>query len=247
MTYHHDFSDLRGLTDTVRQFAKAVQAGERILLIAGPGDGAVAMARPAVGLLPPLTDAEAEEVAATQQAVWGSRNIETYRPFRAPHHTCSGAGLFGIRETRDDDGTIKRAAQPGELELAKHGVLLLDEVTEFHRRIIEQVGHHIDESTTLIARAWPCPCGMANHPRAKSRCTCTEAQHDRWTGRLGRIVADLGIGTIIEVPHLTNDQRIYGERCPSTNDLHRECWCDEPEYETRDGGRTVVCTDCGGE
>jgi magnesium chelatase family protein len=228
MTNQYDFSDLRGLTDTVRRFAKAVQAGERILLIAGPGDGAVAMARPAVGLLPPLTDAEATEVAATQQAVWGSRNPETHRPFRAPHCTISYGGLFGsvrtysLRASPDEEGPPFKRNVPGELELAKHGVLLLDDAPEFPRRYVAQLGQTIDESVTLIARARPCPCGMANHPRAKSRCTCTEAQHDRWTGRLGRIVADLGIGTIIEVPHLTNDQRIYGERCPSTNDLRSQ-------------------------
>ena len=60
-------------------------------------------------------------------------------------------------------------------------------------------------------------CGMANHPTRK--CVCTEAQCDRWVGRLGRIVADLGIDTIIEVPHLTMDKRANGERCPSTSDL----------------------------
>ena len=217
MTNQPDFSDLRGLTDTAKTFAAAVARGERILLIADCGSGAAAIARRAVGLLPEVVvpSSEARAIDAIREA-GGFEHQEPRRPFRAPHHTCSWNGLFGRRATRDDDGTIRRAAQPGELELAKHGVLLLDEVTEFTLRIIEQLGHHIDESTTLIARALPCPCGQRHGPR---RCTCTEAQHDRWTGRLGRIVADLGITYVIEVPHLTRDKRANGERCPSTQDL----------------------------
>ena len=212
----YDYSDLRGLTDTVREFAAAVREGKRILLLAGPGDGAVAIAMRSVGLLPPMTDAEASSVAAAQNA---ARIRPTgRRPFRAPHHTCSWAGMFGgTRTCVNDEGYTFKRQTVGEVGLARHGVLMLDEVTEFKRSLIEAAGSHVDDSTLLIACALPCPCGMANHPTRK--CTCIEAQRDRWTGRLGRIVADLNIETIIEMPHLTNDERANGVRCPSTTNL----------------------------
>ena len=220
MIHHPNFSDLRGLTDTVRAFATAVREGSNILLIAGPGTGAVAIACRAVGLLPELVvpSSEARAIDAIREA-GGFEDQEPHRPFRAPHHTCSRAGMFGsTRKGTDGEGNAFERNIPGEVELAKHGVLLLDETTEFSRHIIEGVGHHIDDSTLLIARVQPCPCGMAAHPH-KSRCTCIEAQRDRWVGRVGRVVADLGIDTIIEVPFLSNEDRAHGERCPSTSDL----------------------------
>ena len=221
MIHHPNFSDLRGLADTVRAFATAVREDSNILLIAGPGDGAVAIARRAVGLLPELVvpSSEARAIDAIREAA-GLEALEPRRPFRAPHHTVSYAGMFGrVGTVMDQDNKVRERTLPGELELATHGVLMLDEVTEFSRPVIEMVGSRLGShrSATLIARAQPCPCGMANHPTRK--CVCTEAQCDRWVGRLGRIVADLGIDTIIEVPHLTRDKRANGERCPSTSDL----------------------------
>lgn len=215
-----DFSDLRGLTKAVRTFAAAVQRGERILLIAGPGSGAVAIASRAVGLLPEVVvpSSEARAIDAIREA-GGLGDQETRRPFRAPHHTVSWTGMFGFKgKAHSFDGTTRERNIPGELELARHGVLLLDEATEFSRRTIEGVGSAIDDSTLLIARVLPCPCGMGSHPH-KSRCTCTEAQRDRWVGRLGRLTADLDIACIIEVPFLSNETRAHGERCPSTSDL----------------------------
>lgn len=217
-----NFHDLRGMTEVARTFAAAVQRGDRILLIAGPGDGATALAQRAVGLLPDMTEDERADVTDVQTAarMLPEGDQADRRPFRAPHHTVSWGGMFGSTRThRDDDGDLVARTFPGELELATHGVLLLGEVTEFRRSVVEGIGHHIDSSTTLITVAPPCPCGMANHPRAKSRCTCTEAQLGRWVERLGRIVADLSIGCVMEVPHMTNDERAYGERCPSTQDL----------------------------
>lgn len=220
MTITPDFSDLRGLTDAVRTFAAAVQRGERILLIAGPGSGAVAIANRAVGLLPEMTEAQASHVSVVQDNA-GMRPTGR-RPFRAPHHTCSWAGMFGgTRSYVNDEGHKFERRTVGEMGLAQHGVLLLDEATELPRRTIEGIGCGIDDSTLLIARVLPCPCGMAAHPH-KSRCTCTEAQRDRWVGRLGRLTADLDIACIIEVPFLSNEARAHGERCPSTSDLLTE-------------------------
>ena len=211
----HVYADLRGLTDTVREFAAAVREGKRILLLAGPSDGAVAIARRAGGLLSPMTEAEASHVSTVQDAA-GIRPSGR-RPFRAPHHTCSWAGMFGgTRTSVNDEGFTFKRQTVGEVGLARFGVLFLDEVTEFRRDLVAMVG--VVMFGTLIVRALPCPCGMANHPTRK--CTCTEQQQDRWAKRLGRIVADLDIEAIIEVPHLTNDERAYGTRCPSTADLH---------------------------
>ena len=217
-----NFHDLRGMTEVARTFAAAIQQGKRILLIAGTGDGGIELSRRAVGLLPDMTDDERADVTRIQTAarMLPEGGEVDRRPFRAPHHTVSGAGLFGLTRTHlDDDGDLVARTFPGELELATHGVLLLDQVTEFRRHVVEAIGYHIDRTTTLITVAPPCPCGMANHPQAKSRCYCTEAQRDRWVGRLGRIVADLSIGCVMEVPHLTLNDRYHGERCPSTQDL----------------------------
>ena len=217
-----NFHDLRGVTEVARTFAAAVKRGDRILLIAGAGDGGTELARRAVGLLPDMTDDERADVTRIQVAarMLPEGDEADRRPFRAPHHTVSSAGLFGSTRThRDDDGDLVARTFPGEVELSRHGVLLLDQVTEFRRSVVEAIGYHIDSTTTLITVAPPCPCGMANHPQAKSRCYCTEAMRDRWVGRLGRIVADLSIGCVMEVPHMTNDERAYGERCPSTQDL----------------------------
>jgi len=217
-----NFHDLRGLTDTVRTFAAAVQQGKRVLLIAAPGDGATTIAHRAVGLLPDMNDDERADVTRIQTAarMLPEGGEVDRRPFRAPHHTVSWAGMFGSTRThRDDDGDLVARTFPGEVELSRHGVLLLGEVTEFRRSVVGAIGHYIDSTTTLITVAPPCPCGMAHHPRAKSRCTCTEAQLGRWVERLGRIVADLSIGCVMEVPHLTMNDRYNGERCPSTKDL----------------------------
>jgi len=215
-----DFSDLRGLTEAVNAFSDAVHRGERILLIAGSGSGAVAIANRAVGLLPDVVvpSSEARAIDAIREA-GGFEDQEPRRPFRAPHHTCSWAGMFGsTRKGTDDEGNAFKRNIPGEVELAKHGVLLLDEATEFSSRIVSAMGVALDDSTLLIARVLPCPCGMAAHPH-KSRCTCSEAQRDRWVGRLGRLAADLDITCTIEVPFLSNETRAHGERCPSTSDL----------------------------
>ena len=213
-----DFSDLRGLTSTVRKFAAAVQRGERILLIGGPGCGATAIALRAVGLLPEMVQAELNDLADTYYHARVHRT-PFRRPFRAPHHTVSWAGMFGsTRKGTDDEGQPFERSIPGELELSTHGVLLLDEVTEFPRHTIEGVGRAIDDETLLIACAPPCPCGMASHPH-KSRCTCTVAQRDRWATRIARSSVDLDITCTIEVPFISNETRAHGERCPSTSDL----------------------------
>ena len=217
-----NFHDLRGMTEIARTFAAAVKRGDRILLIAGAGDGGTELARRAVGLLPDMTDDERADVTRIQVAARLLREGDQVdrRPFRAPHHTVSSAGMFGsTRLHRDDDDDLVARTFPGELELATHGVLVLDQVTAFPRSIFVSLGHHIDSTTTLITVAPPCPCGMANQPRATSRCYCTEAQLARWVRRLGWIVAELSIGCVMEVPHLTMNDRYNGERCPSTQDL----------------------------
>ena len=212
-----DFSDLRGLTEAVNAFSDAVQRGDRILLIAGSGSGAVAIASRAVGLMPEMTKAEASQVSAVQDDA-GMRTTGR-RPFRAPHHTCSWAGMFTqTRSFTDGEGNAFKRKIPGEVALAKHGVLLLDEATEFRSHILSCVGTVLEDSTLLIARVLPCPCGMAAHPH-KSRCTCTEAQRDRWGVRVAVLRSLLEITYTIEVPFLSNETRAHGERCPSTSDL----------------------------
>ena len=157
----------------------AAAGGHNLLLVGPPGAGKTMLARRLPGLLPPLTFDESLEVT-TVHSVAGllpaGRGLITTRPFRAPHHTVSEAALVG-------GGSLPR---PGEISLAHHGVLFLDEMPEFSRRALEVLRQPIEHGTVTIARAArtavfpsafmlvaamnPCPCGHFGDPRRACRC-----------------------------------------------------------------------------
>lgn len=186
-----DFSDVRGQDAAIHQLVEASKTRRPVLLVGPPGCGKTMLAARAPGLLPDMTDEERREVLRNHEAaglVSGDTKLSFMgRPFRAPHHTCSPAGLCG--------GALLR---PGEVTLAHRGVLFLDEFTEFPRASREALRAPIEDKQVVLARAggrtvmpadfWliaacnPCPCGNLGHPTRP--CVCGEAMLERYTARM---------------------------------------------------------------
>ena len=178
-----DLADVRGQLLARRALEVAAAGGHNLLLVGPPGAGKTMMARRVSGILPPLSFDEALEVTAVHSVVGllpAGAGLLTDRPFRAPHHTISNAALIG-------GGSQPR---PGEVSLAHHGVLFLDEMLEFSRHVLEVLRQPIEEGRVAIARAArtavfparfmlvgamnPCPCGFATDPARECRCTPRE-------------------------------------------------------------------------
>ncbi len=173
-----DFSEVKGQKFTKRALEVAAAGSHSVLLIGPPGAGKTMLASRFVGLLPAMSDAEALESAALQSLNGGfSTQRWKVRPFRSPHHTCSGVALVG-------GGPL---ARPGEVSLAHLGVLFLDELPEFDRRVLEVLRQPLESGQVTIARAArhadfparfqliaamnPCPCGYQGHASGKCHCT----------------------------------------------------------------------------
>jgi magnesium chelatase family protein len=191
-----DFADVRGQEGVKRALEVAAAGGHNVVMVGPPGTGKTMLAQRLAGILPPLTLEEA--VAASRvYSVLGlmrGRSLITRRPFRAPHHTVSDAGLIG-------GGGVPR---PGEVSLAHCGVLFLDELPEFRKNVLEVLRQPLEERRITIARASgsvsfpadlmlvaamnPCPCGWLGD--AQHRCECTAQQIQRYRGRVSGPLLD---------------------------------------------------------
>jgi magnesium chelatase family protein len=206
-----DLHDVRGQLLARRALEIAAAGGHNLLLVGPPGAGKTMMARRMPGILPPLTFEEALEVTAVHSVAGLLRNgvgLLTERPFRAPHHTISNAALVG-------GGSLPR---PGEVSLAHHGVLFLDEMLEFSRHVLEVLRQPLEEGSVTVARAArtavfparfmlvgamnPCPCGFATDPSRE--CRCTPQQILTYRSRLSGPLRDR-LDLTVDVPSLPPD------------------------------------------
>ena len=178
-----DFSEVRGQPLARRAIEISAAGGHNILLVGGPGSGKTMIARRLTGILPPLLHDEALEVTriASVAGLNVGGGLVSQRPFRAPHHSTTSAGLVGGGAP---------IARPGELSLAHRGVLFLDELPEFHRQTLEMLREPLDVGEVALSRAAgvvtypaktmvvaamnPCPCGMLGHPRLRCRCSASD-------------------------------------------------------------------------
>ncbi len=208
---YEDMQDVKGQTQAKRVLEIAAAGGHSVLMSGPPGTGKSMLAQRFAGILPPMTADEALESAAIQSV--GSVGFDVCnwgrRPFRSPHHTASAVALVG-------GGTHPR---PGEASLAMHGVLFLDELPEFDRRVLEALREPLESGRITISRAArqvdfpaqfqlvaamnPCPCGYFGH--FNGRCRCTPEQVARYRARLSGPLLDR-IDLQIEVPAVPQEQ-----------------------------------------
>lgn len=202
-----DLADVRGQAAARRALEIAAAGGHSLLMIGPPGAGKSMLAQRLPGLLPPLDDAEALESAMLHSLTRSLPPLGEWRrrPFRAPHHGASAAAVIG------GGGRLR----PGEISLAHHGVLFLDELPEYRRDVLEALREPLETGTVSVARAaWrgqfparfqlvaamnPCPCGHAGDP--SGHCRCTWPMVRRYLSKLSGPLLDR-IDLHVEVPRL---------------------------------------------
>lgn len=213
-TYDIDFGDVKGQAHVKRSLEVASAGGHNIIMIGPPGSGKTMLARRIPTIMPPLSLDEALDTTKLYSVcglLSSNEALVTKRAFRSPHHTTSNVGLSG-------GGTYPR---PGEVSLAHHGVLFLDELPEFRRDVLEVLRQPIEDGKVTIARAQasltyparfmlvaamnPCPCGFYNdHVK---QCSCTPNAIQRYLQRISGPLLDR-IDIHIEVPRLRHDELI---------------------------------------
>ncbi|MCY2925482.1 MAG: YifB family Mg chelatase-like AAA ATPase, partial [Planctomycetota bacterium] len=204
--YDVDFSDVRGQESAKRALIIAAAGHHNILMMGPPGSGKTMLAKRLPTILPPLTMEESLETTRVYSArglLEPGQSLMATRPVRTPHHSSSAAALVG-------GGTMP---QPGEVSLAHHGVLFLDELPEFQRPTLEMIRQPLEDrcvtiprvrstmkfpaNMMLVAAMNPCPCGFYGDP--KRACSCTPTKIENYRGRVSGPLLDR-IDIHVEVP-----------------------------------------------
>lgn len=225
-SYDMDFADVKGQESVKRALTVAAAGGHNVMMIGPPGAGKTMLAKRMATILPALGLNEALETTRIYSSVGLlEKNIAIIatRPVRAPHHTATGPALVG-------GGTNPR---PGELSLANHGILFLDEFAEFPRHILEMIRQPLEDGKVTVSRAKgtiifpadfmlvaamnPCPCGMSNN--AGRRCKCTPRKIEKYMARISGPLIDR-IDIHIEVPGVAY-RHLASKRDGTTSDQMR--------------------------